>query len=804
MNLKKVISACTASMLGLSYLCSAFTVAAAEKKENLLVLGDASSKGYQNSQTITDIIEKNLDVNYHNLSADASTTEDLLNSVKENVQVIAEIKNSDSVVISAGTYDYLEEIMSVVGEYTEYGDSVEDVRKKMIDDLANSSQKIMAASSKTTQAIKNITDTVKEIKDINPNTDVYIVSLYNPFKYDINKYGATNDPMIDAVSNSVNTTLDTFNAAIYEIDDVKNIMNTNSAFNKIARKYANITEDATGLGIKEQFDLAAKVLAEITGETPASALSKVLSMIPAYMLPLLPDNFNVKPMTFDLGEATYDIATAKNNEVTLDINLIDNFGISAFQGDLKIGEGTEGFVCTDVIEDAYKGDWKLGNKNSTIQFVSDDGHNIAATDEVLGQLFITIPENIKPGEYEVSISNANISVLTSKGQKNYAETENGIIKTLAGKIIVIDSTSEVTTAASTPVSTAASAPVSTAASAPVSTAASAPVSTAASAPVSTAASAPVSTAASAPVSTAASAPVTTAGSAPVTTAGSAPVTTAGSAPVTTAGSAPVTTNPELPPVTGPVKSLNVPTGSEAQDMVSQVPYAQFYYSYDTNEFNLDGLKVEAQSYDENGEAIADQEIDITKFIQLKDKTSTPKSTFDLANKKLIYAIPLEIKPDKVENGKEYIYVETSDDKSEYFDITDLKKAFDGVTFKAYIGMRGDIDLNFITDTRDGSAVIKEYNSVSTGDDSTISKYTDTYIKKSELKLDDAEVKTLVQFTYFLGDASVNSNSDHKNAKYGIDTRDETFIIKFYNDYNMSLLTGNEVNESELWSNIEGK
>ncbi len=242
-------------------------------------------------------------------------------------------------------------------------------------------------------------------------------------------------------------------------------------------------------------------------------------------------------------------------------------------------------------------------------------------------------------------------------------------------------------------------------------------------------------------------------------------------------------------------------------MVSQVPYAQFYYSYDTKQFDLDGLKVEAQSYDEKGNEITDGAIDITSFINLKDDTSTPKSTFDLANKKLIYNVPLVITPSKIlDDGTQLIYVKDPADatKGEYFDVTDLKKAFDGVTFKAYIGIRGDIDLNFTVDTRDGSAVIKEYNDSNLGNPSVISQYTAKFITKNELELDAEETKALEQFTYFLGDASNNSNSDHSAAKYGIDTRDETFIIKFYNAYNLALIDGKVIDEEAMWKTIEGK
>lgn len=751
MNLKKVISACTASMLGLSYLCSAFTVAAAEKKENLLILGDASSKGYEHSKTIVDIIEDKLDVNYQNLSDDTATTEDLLKKVKTDVQVIAEIKNSDSVVISAGGYDYLKVIMEAVADYTEYGDSVEDVRNKMIADSVNASDKIMQASKQTTPALNNLTEAVSEIKKINADAEVYIVSLYNPFKYDVEKYGLTNDPIIDAISGSVDSTLDTFNNQIGNIDGVYKVLNTNNAFNYLARIYKNVTEDATGLDLKGQFDLATKILAEITGETPASALSKVLNMIPAYLLPLLPDNFTVQPMTFDLGDATYDLGSNGDHTVTIDLSLKDNFGISAFQGDITIGTGKENFVCTDVYNDSYKGFWSISKANSTIQFSSADGHNIEATDEVLGQLNITIPENIEPGKYEVSLSNSSISVLTSKGQKNYKQTDDGVFKIATGTITIINSS--VVTTPATSVTTS--------------------------------------------VTTSGNGNVTT----PVSSVTTTPAVTTSVSSVTTTTT--VTTLPDIPPITtAEHKSIKLPENVKPQDMVSSVQFAQFYYSYETD-FSLDddSLKVEAQTYDEKGEAIADSKINIASVLRPKNNV-TPKSQFDLAGKKVIYNIPVEIDPEKItqKDGKKYVEI-----NKEIFDVTEMIPVFEKntVTFKAYIGLRGDIDLNFKVDTRDGLAAINEYKAISFNEPLVFGNYTDDFINKSGTSFTDEDKKELYKFTYFLGDASNNNNSDHDKAQYAIDTRDELFIIQFYKEYSFAVVEGNDPDIGEIWKSIEG-
>ena len=114
-----------------------------------------------------------------------------------------------------------------------------------------------------------------------------------------------------------------------------------------------------------------------------------------------------------------------------------------------------------------------------------------------------------------------------------------------------------------------------------------------------------------------------------------------------------------------------------------MPNTKFYFSYEEG-FNLDGLKVEVeveQLWSDGKTTTA--KVDITKDVVVKG-SATPASMYD--NTKFKYEV-------------EVVYV-----GSEYSEIVDAVLG----TFTAYIGQKGDIELNHNVRVEDATAITKEF------------------------------------------------------------------------------------------------
>ncbi len=383
-----------------------------------------------------------------------------------------------------------------------------------------------------------------------------------------------------------------------------------------------------------------------------------------------------KPFKFVMDTVSCERTSKKDVEVTMKIRLKDNaIGFSAFQGDLVFGNGAQKISCSEVFADEYAGQWRVNTAGNIIQFVSDSGHNIDTTDGVFAEVELLIPADVPAGQYNISMENVTVSVLTEDGQVKYAQGSN-YFEVEKGKLSITDSF-------------------------------------------------------------------------------------------------------DIDPVDSVIK---IPQGMTASEMISSMLEEKFYYSYDKNQFDLTGLKVEIEKLTSPG---SKEIIDISKYIRVKGGL-TPESVYD--NKHVAYDIPLEINPDMLTDGK---YLEFN---GQQYDISGIQKAFDGTTMRVYIGQRGDINLDGKVDTRDATSVIREYNAVSMGDPTTINEI----VSKSAFVTDDLtdkDCEQIVELCKFLGDVSVNSTTSHT-----LDTRDETGIIKFYNEYSMAAMDG-EVDVKGIWDKI---
>ncbi len=393
--------------------------------------------------------------------------------------------------------------------------------------------------------------------------------------------------------------------------------------------------------------------------------------------PVTTEPVQKKPVKFVMDTVSCERTSNTDTSVTMKIKLKDNaIGLSAFQGNLIFGDGDLEISSSEIYPDAYAGQWKQNSKGNIIQFISDSGHNIEPKDDVFAEITLLIPASVPAGEYDISLDEISISVLTEEGQKKYTQIDN-VFEVEKGKISITDSF-----------------------------------------------------------------------------------------------------NIDIKDNT-----VKIPEGMTASQIITSLPSKRFYYSYEDGPFDLTGLKVEVEKY-VNGSV--DGKIEIGEYVRVKDD-----SVLEYDSKRIAYDIPLEINPDMLIDGK---FIEVDGQK---FDITELQKSFDGTTIRVYIGQRGDVNLDGKIDTRDATDIIKEYSATSMGDESTLPEI----IKKSSLitpEMIEKDLETINEFCLFLGDVSVNSTTAHV-----LDTRDETGIIKFYNEYSMASIMGN-VDVKAIWETIYKK
>ena len=120
---------------------------------------------------------------------------------------------------------------------------------------------------------------------------------------------------------------------------------------------------------------------------------------------------------------------------TIKLNIENNtFGISSFQGDFTVGNGTEGFKSSFYASD-FDGTWTASKSNNGMQFLSSNGRNIPTGDGEFAEIDIVIPAGTKAGVYDVVLTNLNASSLGDDGQKIVDPSK---LVCVAGKLIIGD------------------------------------------------------------------------------------------------------------------------------------------------------------------------------------------------------------------------------------------------------------------------------------------------------------------------------------------------------------------------------
>lgn len=203
----------------------------------------------------------------------------------------------------------------------------------------------------------------------------------------------------------------------------------------------------------------------------------------------------------------------------------------------------------------------------------------------------------------------------------------------------------------------------------------------------------------------------------------------------------------------------------------QITSAQLHVVYNDVAVDEDGLEI----LDEDGNAIVLKEYeDVTDILDSVDfGDNTPGNTYNEENESFRYDVPVSYEGEEL-------------------------KDVDGnvITVEAYIGLKGDTDLNNAVDATDATLTLKYYTAMISGvGGEEVDPYTLT-LSNSELV--DSPTSVYEEFAAFLSDvdSELSDNWKMTKADRNIDGVDATLILKYYT----RVISNHEPGE-ELWRTI---
>lgn len=230
---------------------SASGVSAAEG-ENLVVMGDSITTGYGlegyvsgDNTSAADSFANRLSADYtgyENFAVDGRTSAQLLTALSEE-ETISALENADDVVISIGGNDLLQPLitgmqMSLMsdpdfmqgiadGTLTE-----EDITQKMSETSIEEMVETAASSIDLSTTGDNINNIFSGINEVNPDCDIYILTVYDPYD------GETE---MSVASDMISELNDTIISSASSYDNVI-VVDVYSSFKGNAVEYTNISE----------------------------------------------------------------------------------------------------------------------------------------------------------------------------------------------------------------------------------------------------------------------------------------------------------------------------------------------------------------------------------------------------------------------------------------------------------------------------------------------------------------------------------------------------------------------------------
>lgn len=293
MNFKKLISSGIAAVMCTSVIFSlpVSSKTYAAETNDIVVFGDSIATG-NNGKTFDfpSLAAKAIDNGnlLGNYAKNGLTSEEVLDVIKTKE---SSIKEAETVVVSAGANDYLKEILSIVSEYMDEGDSIETMTKEKLEalkeklqaDKANLVSKLSRINAVTDVAYGNVKSIADEIKTINPDAEIYILNLYNPFET-----ASEYDEVGTMINNLAYTVIDTFNTKLRLIENAS-VVQVAAAFEGNTKVYMGIDQRDVHPSNAGQIKIASLLTSSVNQEEEKISRGKILSTLTPAQLNALPD-----------------------------------------------------------------------------------------------------------------------------------------------------------------------------------------------------------------------------------------------------------------------------------------------------------------------------------------------------------------------------------------------------------------------------------------------------------------------------------------------------------------------------------
>lgn len=226
--------------------------AAAAEGENLVVLGDSIATGYGlegyvsgDNTSAAGSFANRLSADYtgyENLAVDGRTSAQLLAALSEE-ETASALENADDIVISIGGNDLLQPLitgmqMSLMSDpefmqgITDGTLTEEDITQKMSETSIEEMVETAAASIDLSATGDNISNIFSGINEINPDCDIYILTVYDPYD---------GEAEMSVASDMISELNDTIISSASSYDNVT-VVDVYSSFKGNAVGYTNISE----------------------------------------------------------------------------------------------------------------------------------------------------------------------------------------------------------------------------------------------------------------------------------------------------------------------------------------------------------------------------------------------------------------------------------------------------------------------------------------------------------------------------------------------------------------------------------
>ena len=162
-------------------------------------------------------------------------------------------------------------------------EKLEALKEKMQADKANLVSKLSRINAVTDVAYGNVKSIADEIKTINPDAEIYILNLYNPFET-----ASEYDEVGTMINNLAYTVIDTFNTKLRLIKNAS-VVQVAAAFEGNTKVYMGIDQRDVHPSNAGQIKIASLLTSSVNQEEEKISRGKILSTLTPAQLNALPD-----------------------------------------------------------------------------------------------------------------------------------------------------------------------------------------------------------------------------------------------------------------------------------------------------------------------------------------------------------------------------------------------------------------------------------------------------------------------------------------------------------------------------------